>query len=193
MNTVEHEVKPDEPTSFDEAWNYPDPKERGKWREAIQKEYHQMLKNGVWRRHFKVLLAIWISKRYSARLLDVKTAFIYGVLEEELFFSIPKGYEEFLKEAFGEELKGKDLDLKKTIYGLVQAAREWWKKFIRTLKEKLGFKQYQSNNCLLMREDEAGFVAVGIHVNACLTIGDEKAVNKFVSDVKEFLILQGKK
>ncbi len=109
---------------------------------------------------FKVLLAIWISKRYSARLLDVKTAFLYGVLEEELFLSIPEGYEEFLKEAFGEELKGKYLDLKKTIYGLVQAAREWWKKFIKTLKEKLGFKQYQSNNCLLIREDEAGFVAV---------------------------------
>ncbi len=109
---------------------------------------------------FKVLLVIWIGKGYSARLLDVKTAFLYGVLEEDLFLHIPEGYEEFMIEAFGEELKGKYLDLKKTIYGLVQAAREWWKKIIRTLKEKLGFKQFQSDHCLLMKEDEAGFVAI---------------------------------
>ncbi len=69
---------------------------------------------------------------------------------------------------------------------MVQAAREWWKKFIRTLKVKIGFKQFQVDHCLLMKKDKAAFVAIGIHVDDCLMIGDEKAVNKFVSDVKEF-------
>ena len=38
----------DEPASFDKAWNHPDPKKRGKWREAIRKEFHDMNIRQVW-------------------------------------------------------------------------------------------------------------------------------------------------
>jgi uncharacterized protein with HEPN domain len=38
----------DEPSTFDEAWNHDDPKARGKWRDAIQKELFDMDKQQVW-------------------------------------------------------------------------------------------------------------------------------------------------
>ena len=37
-----------EPRSYDEAWNHPDPVQRTKWREAITKEYGDMVKRVVW-------------------------------------------------------------------------------------------------------------------------------------------------
>ena len=39
-----------EPTTFQEAWHHPDPAEREGWRDAIKKEFHDMMKRGVWRR-----------------------------------------------------------------------------------------------------------------------------------------------
>jgi len=40
----------DEPTNFKEAWHHPDVEERGKWREAIKKEFRDMTNRGVWRK-----------------------------------------------------------------------------------------------------------------------------------------------
>ena len=39
-----------EPKTFKEAWNHPDPRQRAKWREAIRKEFRDMIKRKVWRR-----------------------------------------------------------------------------------------------------------------------------------------------
>ena len=50
--------------------------------------------------------------------MDVKSAFINGVLEEEVYIEQPQGY----------QVKGKEdkvLKLKKVLYGLKQAPRAW--------------------------------------------------------------------
>ena len=39
-----------DPTSFDEAWNHPDPFQRMKWREAILKEFKKMNEQKVWKK-----------------------------------------------------------------------------------------------------------------------------------------------
>jgi hypothetical protein len=44
------ESKYDEPKSFQQVWNHPDPFQRDKWREAICKAFHDMIKRGVWRK-----------------------------------------------------------------------------------------------------------------------------------------------
>ncbi len=40
----------DEPTIFKEAWYHEDSQEREGWQNAIRKEFHNMLKRGVWQR-----------------------------------------------------------------------------------------------------------------------------------------------
>ncbi|KAG7347265.1 reverse transcriptase RNA-dependent DNA polymerase [Nitzschia inconspicua] len=75
------EGKLDEPKTFQEAWNHPDPEERKKWREAIRKEFHDMIVRKVWRKtnkssipsHRGLIGCKWIFKkkkdgRYRARL-----------------------------------------------------------------------------------------------------------------------------
>ena len=39
-----------EPKSFQEAWWHKDLEEREKWRTAIKKEFHNMIRRGVWRK-----------------------------------------------------------------------------------------------------------------------------------------------
>jgi hypothetical protein len=56
----------------------------------------------------------------------VETAFSNGDLSEEIFMKIPDGYKMINKK---EVTEGKVLKLNKSIYGLVQAARQWHENF----------------------------------------------------------------
>jgi len=54
--------------------------------------------------------------------LDVKTTFLHGKLEEEIMMIQPEGF----------EVQGKEdsiFRLKKSLYGLKQSLRQWFKKF----------------------------------------------------------------
>ena len=44
------ELEDEEPTTFREAWDHPDETKRQKWREAICKEFGDIIKRGVWRK-----------------------------------------------------------------------------------------------------------------------------------------------
>ena len=43
----------EEPKTFQQAWYHPDEYQRKMWREAIRKEYRDMIKHNVWRRTSK--------------------------------------------------------------------------------------------------------------------------------------------
>jgi len=68
--------------------------------------------------------------------VDVKTAFLYGELDEELFMEQPEGF----------AVKGQEhkvFCLKRTLYGLKQAALQWWKVLDKSM-ERLGFRRTKS-------------------------------------------------
>ena len=132
----------------------------------------------------RILLILWIIEDYYVEVADVQTAFLYGELEEEIYIKIPDGYYEFLKEE-KKKLEGKFLKLEKSTYGLVQAARAWWKKFTSKLKKELGFQQYENDSCLLKRENSDGRVFLIIYVDDCFFVGDKEAVQKALNDIEE--------
>ena len=72
--------------------------------------------------------------------MDVKTAFLYGELDEEVYMKQPEGF--VLK---GQEQKV--CKLVKSLYGLKQAPKQWHQKFDETILS-FGFKLNQVDKCV---------------------------------------------
>lgn len=104
------------------------------------------------------IIAIAAAKKMVVQQFDVKTAFLHGELEETIYMKQPAG--------FGDG-SGRVCKLKKSIYGLKQAANCWNKKFVKTL-EGLGLTQCTSDPCVFTGKT----VIVGIYVDDGLIVGE---------------------
>ena len=78
------------------------------------------------------------------------TAFLYGDLEESIYMKTPDGFEEYLKRYFSNNCA----IMNKAAYGLVQTARQSYKKFVKILTSDLGFEKCMADKCLLKRETQ---------------------------------------
>ena len=88
----------------------------------------------------RIMLAIAAFYDYEIWQMDVKTAFLNGFLEEELYMMQPEGFV---------DPKGanKVCKLQQSIYGLVQASRSWSKRFDSVIKA-YGFIQTFGEACI---------------------------------------------
>ncbi|KAK1646409.1 hypothetical protein QYE76_064214 [Lolium multiflorum] len=77
----------------------------------------------------RLVPSLAVSRNWHLRQLDVKNAFLHGVLEEEVYMRQPRGYEEKL---------GYICKLDKALYGLKQAPRAWYSRLSSKL-QCLGF------------------------------------------------------
>ena len=85
---------------------------------------------------FRIALARMMVEKLVSLVMDVETAFLYGDIEEEIFMKSPVGMEEIDPGSLPEAC----YQLKKGSYGLCQAARQFWRKFVDTIKkEPFGF------------------------------------------------------
>jgi hypothetical protein len=87
----------------------------------------------------RTLLAVAASKGMKLKLFDVKTAFLYGELEEEVYLEQPEGFD-----------NGSGLVCR---LNLNQAPRCWNKRFIISM-EKAGMKNSTADPCLFYRRME---------------------------------------
>nr|CAN72798.1 hypothetical protein VITISV_031251 [Vitis vinifera] len=85
-----------------------------------------------------------------------RTAFLNGDLSEEVYMSQPKGFKENRKENMV-------CKLKRSIYGLKQASRQWYLKFDKIMTS-FGFIENKFDQCVYMKDlGEASFV-LGIEI-----------------------------
>jgi hypothetical protein len=91
----------------------------------------------------RVLVAIAAQQKWQVHHLDVKSAFLNGDLQEEVYVTQPPGFERD-----GE--KGMVYRLHKALYGLRQAPCAWNHKLDATLKE-LGFSSSPSEHAMYAR------------------------------------------
>ncbi|XP_071679967.1 uncharacterized protein [Lolium perenne] len=90
----------------------------------------------------RLVLAIAVSRGWSLRQLDVKNAFLHGVLEEEVYMRQPPGYEDRGKMNYV-------CKLDKALYGLKQAPRAWYSRLSSQLIH-YGFVASKSDTSLFI-------------------------------------------
>jgi hypothetical protein len=105
----------------------------------------------------------------------VETAFSHGELQEEIYMNITEGMSYDFKHC---------LLLIKTIYELVQSAREFYKKLMATLKS-IGFKGNKSDPCLLLKWTQDGVIMIGFYVDDCLVIGKRDKIDELIVELKK--------
>jgi hypothetical protein len=117
--------------------------------------------NSAW-----VLLSLAANFNWPFHQLDVKNAFLNGELEEEVFMSLPPGFEE----EFG---RNKVCRLKKSLYGLKQTPRAGFERF-GTVVKGLGCIQSQADHTLFYKHSATNKISILIaYVDDILLTGDD--------------------
>ena len=115
---------------------------------------------------------------WDFEIIDIETAFLYRELDEEIYMKIPEGLSLFTRSDERNE-KEDCVILDKSIYGLVQAAKQFHRKLVSVLTTKMNFKKCTGDECLLMRENEAGSVVICLYIDDTLCAGHKEALNFF--------------
>jgi hypothetical protein len=120
----------------------------------------------------RLLLAIAAHFGWGVHHMDVKSAFLNGELQEEVYVQQPPGFVD-------SKYKHKVLRLWKALYGLCQAPRAWNQKLDASLLG-LGFKRCVDEHGMYTHGSGTGRLIVGVYVDdLIITGGDAAAVNNF--------------
>ena len=107
--------------------------------------------------YIRILLAIASHLNFKLYQMDVKSAFLNGMLWEEVYVEQLKG--------FVDPHRPDDVyKLKRALYGLKQAPRAWYDRLIAYLIEH-GFERGSEDTTLFIRKDKNSFVVTQIYVD----------------------------
>ncbi|XP_022003043.1 uncharacterized protein LOC110900463 [Helianthus annuus] len=121
----------------------------------------------------RTLLAEAVKRNWMIQQLDVNNAFLHGDLEEEVYMKIPDG--------FAKQGEAHVCRLRKSIYGLKQASRNWYQKFTKALIE-LGFRQSKEDYSLFIYKSERSYVAALIYVDDVVIVGNDSVKIQHTKD-----------
>jgi hypothetical protein len=108
--------------------------------------------------------------------MDVKMTFLNGDLLENVYMSQTKGFAMKAKEHIG-------CHLKKFIYRLKEAFRQWYLKFDETIK-KFGFKENEEDNCIYAKFRNEKIIFPILYVDDILLASSDVSV---MPETKRFL------
>ncbi|GJU86226.1 retrotransposon protein, putative, ty1-copia subclass [Tanacetum coccineum] len=127
-------------------------------------------------RAIRILIAIAAFYDYEIWQMDVKTAFLNGYLSEEVYMEQPEGF-------VNPKFPNRVCKLKRSIYGLKQASRQWNKRFDDEIK-KFGFTQNHDEPCVYMKASGSYVTFLILYVDDILIMGNNIPM---LQDVKSYL------
>ena len=114
----------------------------------------------------KVLLALATQHNFEIHQLDVKTAFLNGFIEEDIYMSIPEGY----SVPSNSDMVCK---LKKSLYGLKQSSRAWYQRLDQYLLLHK-FQRLESDASIyIKRETQNNFIILTVYVDDCILMSNQ--------------------
>lgn len=125
----------------------------------------------------RMVLAIAAQYSWRVRQMNIKSTFLNGFLEEEVYVQQLKGYE-----VRGHE--DKVYRLKKALYGLKQAPRAWYSRIDAYMIEN-GFKRFSNEPTLYIKKNKQGHIfIVCLYIDDLICIGD-LSIDMFKSAMKK--------
>ncbi|KAM2192742.1 hypothetical protein ACFX1Q_028395 [Malus domestica] len=112
----------------------------------------------------RLVLALAAQFNWSLRQLDVKNAFLHGLLQEEVYMSQPPGFEDPNHPSLV-------CKLHKSLYGLKQAPRAWNDRFTQFLPS-LGFENTYSDSSLFVKHVGHEIVVLLLYVDDIIITGN---------------------
>eukprot|EP00253_Pinus_taeda_P018048 PITA_18048 len=126
----------------------------------------------------RAVLSIAAQNKWKVYQMDVKSAFLNGVLKEEVYIEQPLGYEKK-----GQEHKL--CRLKKALYGLKQAPRAWYSRINSYLLEN-GFDKCEGEPTVYIKEKDGKLLIVVLYVDDVIfTRNDVCLIENFKTFMKE--------
>jgi hypothetical protein len=124
--------------------------------------------------HF--LLAYACSKNVKVYHMDIKSSFLNGELEEEVYIEQPKGFQ--LSENTNYVCK-----LKKALYGLKQVPRAWYSRLDKYLWQ-VGFRKGSADNNLYIKVSQGNILLIEVYVDIIFGSDDDRLSQKFAKDMQ---------
>lgn len=125
----------------------------------------------------RLVLSLAAQNEWDVHQMDVKSAFLNGTLEENVYIDQPTGY---VKK--GEEYKV--CHLKKALYGLRQAPRAWYSRIEKYFLEN-GFKKCPFEHTLFVKEANKKILIICLYVDDLVFTGNsEEMVREFKESMK---------
>nr|GEY78346.1 retrotransposon protein, putative, Ty1-copia subclass [Tanacetum cinerariifolium] len=127
-------------------------------------------------RAIRILIAITAYYDYEIWQMDVKTAFLNGYLNEEVCMEQPEGF-------VNPKYPNRVCKLKRSIYGLKLASRQWNKRFDDEIK-KFGFTQNRDEPCVYLKASGSNITFLILYVDDILIMGNNISM---LQSVKSYL------
>ena len=137
-------------------------------------DYSETFSPVVKSKTIRMLLTIAAKFNLELKHIDFDTAFLNGELEEVIFMEQPEGFVENGSQYVCE--------LKKSIYGLKQAARVWYKA-IDALLQKLGYKPCAVDPCFYTKVSKTGKrIYLSIYVDDAAIAYEKQDEDEWLND-----------
>ena len=124
-----------------------------------------------------LILALAALHDWEIKALDVKTAFLFGELDKEIYMVQPEGF-------IVKDQESKVCCLQKAIYGLKQAALQWNKLLHKSLVD-FGFKRCTSDSGVYVKFIGKDIILIVIYIDDALFLGSNKL--QVLSHKKKFM------
>ncbi|GJZ87781.1 retrotransposon protein, putative, ty1-copia subclass [Tanacetum coccineum] len=115
-------------------------------------------------RAIRILISIAAYYDYEIWQMDVKTAFLNGYLDEDIYMVQPEGFVD-------PNHPRKVCKLQRSIYGLKQASRSWNKRFDEEIK-RFGFAQNLDEPCVYQKASRSNVTFLILYVDDIIIMGN---------------------
>ncbi|KAL8127329.1 hypothetical protein AgCh_014300 [Apium graveolens] len=124
----------------------------------------------------RMILSLPVSRKWPIHQLDVQNSFLHGNLNEEVYMRQPHGY---IDQRFPDYV----CKLIKSIYGLKQASRTWYRRLSSYLLE-IGFISSKADSSLFILNGHSGTAYVLVYVDD-ITASTTKMVNYIIQKLQD--------